>query len=71
MGGLCQDKGSGRAPGYYIQLIFDDMAERMDKVIEILAEAALKEYNKEQQKAAQNGSKSPMSGSREAYIGIC
>jgi len=40
-----------RAPKYYVQLVFNDMAERMDNVTEILAEAAFKEYNKEQQKA--------------------
>ena len=42
------------------------MAGRMDKVTEILAEVALREYNKERQKAAQNGDKLPMSGQKEA-----
>lgn len=55
-----------KAPRHYVQLIFDDMAERMDKVTEILAEVAFKEYNKEQQKSAQNDIKLPMSGQREA-----
>ncbi|MFA5118810.1 MAG: hypothetical protein WC695_08185 [Candidatus Omnitrophota bacterium] len=40
-----------RAPKHYVQSVFDDMAERMDRVTEILAEAAFKEYNKEQKKA--------------------
>jgi len=55
-----------RSPKHYVQLMFDDMAERMDKVTEILAEAAFKEYKKEQQKVAQNGDKLPMSRQREA-----
>ena len=36
------------------------MAERIDKVAEMLAEVAFKEYNKEQQKATQNGDKLPI-----------
>lgn len=59
-----------RAPRHYVQLIFDDMAERMDKVTEILAEAAFKDYKEEQQKAAQKGDLSPMSGSGKADIPI-
>jgi len=55
-----------KASRHYVQLIFDDMAERMDKVTEILAEVAFKEYSKEQQKAAQNDIKLLMSGQREA-----
>lgn len=43
-----------RAPKHYIQLMYDDLAERMDKVTEILAKAALRAYKEEQQKAAQN-----------------
>ena len=54
-----------RAPKHYIQLMYDDMAERMDKVAEILAEAAYNHIKKEQQKAAQAGDKLPMSGQRE------
>ena len=46
-----------RAPRHYVQLVFDDMAERMDRVIEILAKVAFKEYKKEQQKAIQNSDK--------------
>ncbi len=59
-----------RAPRHYIQLVFDDMAVRMDKVTEILAEAAFKTYKEEQQKAAPKGDLSPMSGSKEADIPI-
>jgi len=36
-----------KAPRHYVQLVFDDMAERMDRVTEILAEAAFKQYKKE------------------------
>ncbi|MFA6350131.1 MAG: hypothetical protein WCY12_04320, partial [Candidatus Omnitrophota bacterium] len=54
-----------RAPRHYVQLVFDDMAGRMDKVAEILAEAAFKEYLKEQKEAAQKGAKLLMSGIRE------
>lgn len=42
-----------RVPKYYAQLMFDDMAERMDKAAGILAEVALKSYNDEQ-KVTQN-----------------
>ncbi len=59
-----------RAPKHYIQLMFDDMAERMENITEILAEAALNAYKKEQQKVAQNGDKSPMSGPSQADIPI-
>ncbi|MFA6610577.1 MAG: hypothetical protein WCT15_07005 [Candidatus Omnitrophota bacterium] len=59
-----------RAPKHYVQLMFDDMAERMENITEILAEAALNAYKKEQQKVAQNGDKSPMSGSSQADIPI-
>lgn len=53
-----------RAPRHYVRLVFDDMAERMDKVAEILAEAALREYEKEcRQKAAPNDNSSTMPGS--------
>ena len=52
-----------RAPKHYIQLVFDDIAERMDKVTEILAEAAFKVYKEEQQKFTKNGDKLPMFGS--------
>lgn len=59
-----------KAPKHYIQLMFDDMAERMENITEILAEAALNAYKKEQQKLAQSGDKSPMSGSGQADIPI-
>lgn len=59
-----------RAPKHYIQLMFDDMAERMENITEILAEAALNAYKKEQQEVARNGDKSPMSGSSQADIPI-
>jgi hypothetical protein len=52
-----------RAPKHYIQLMYDDLAERMDNITEILAKAALRAYKEEQQKAAQNGDKLPMSSS--------
>jgi hypothetical protein len=55
-----------RAPKHYIQLMFDDMAERMENITEILAEAALNAYKKEQQKVAQNGDQSPIPGSKES-----
>ena len=51
-----------KAPKYYVQLMFDDMAERMDKVSEILAGVVLKSYREEQQKLAQKSDLSPMSG---------
>ena len=44
-------------PKHYIQLMFDDLAERMDNVTEIFARAALKAYEEEQQKLAQNSNK--------------
>ncbi|MBF0522214.1 MAG: hypothetical protein HQL24_04060 [Candidatus Omnitrophica bacterium] len=44
-----------RAPKHYVQLMFDDMAERMDKVIEILAEVAYKAYKEDCLKEVQNG----------------
>ncbi|MDD4894189.1 MAG: hypothetical protein PHW54_02620 [Candidatus Omnitrophica bacterium] len=40
-----------RVPKHYIQLMFDDMAERMDKVAKILAEAVLKTYREESKTA--------------------
>ncbi|HHT9138647.1 MAG TPA: hypothetical protein ACFYEK_15555 [Candidatus Wunengus sp. YC60] len=39
-----------RAPKYYVQLMFNDMAERMDRVIEMLAEASYEAYKKDCQK---------------------
>ena len=59
-----------RVSKHYIQLMYDDMAERMDKITEILAEAALKAYREEQQKVAQNGDKLSMSESNQADISI-
>jgi hypothetical protein len=49
-----------KAPKHYIQLMYDDMAERMDNITEILAKAALRAYKEEQQKAAQKSDLSPM-----------
>jgi hypothetical protein len=49
-----------RAPKHYIQLMFDDMAERMDNVSKILAEAVLKSHREEQRKAVQNSDKALM-----------
>ena len=43
-----------RAPKHYIQFMYDDVAERMDKVTEILAEAVFNRIKKEQQKATPN-----------------
>ncbi len=40
-----------RAPKHCIQPMFDDMAERMDKVAKILAEAVLKTYREESKTA--------------------
>ena len=37
---------------YYIKLMFNDMAERMDRVIEILAEASYKAYKEDCQKTS-------------------
>lgn len=36
-----------KAPKYYVQLMFNDMAERMDRVIELLAEASYEAYKKD------------------------
>ena len=41
-----------RVSKYYVQLMFNDMAERMDRVIEILAEASYKAYIEDCQKAS-------------------
>lgn len=59
-----------KAPKHYVQLMFDDMAERMDKVSEILAGVVLRSYREEQQKLAQKSDLSPMSGSGQADISI-
>jgi hypothetical protein len=39
-----------KVPKHYVQLMFNDMAERMDKIIEILAEASYEAYKKDRQK---------------------
>jgi hypothetical protein len=39
--------------------MFDDMAERMDKVAKILAEMVFNAYKKERQEAAKNGVPAP------------
>ncbi len=57
-----------RVPKHCVQPMFDDMAERMDKVAKILAEAALNLYKKERQKAAQDGGLAPMSTFKGADI---
>lgn len=36
-----------KAPKYLVQLMFDDMSERMDRVTEILANGALKMWREE------------------------
>lgn len=36
-----------KAPKYYVQLMFNDMAERMDRVIELLAKASYEAYKKD------------------------
>ena len=36
-----------RVPKYYVQLMFDDMAERMDRVIELLAKVSYEAYKKD------------------------
>lgn len=59
-----------KLPKHYIQLMYDDMAERMESITEILAEGALRAYKKELQKVTQDGDKSPMSGSGQADIPI-
>jgi len=59
-----------KVPKHYIQLMYDDMAERMDKIVEILSDVALRQYREEQQKLAQQGDKPPMSGPSQADIPI-
>lgn len=59
-----------RASKQYIQLMFDDMAERMDIVTGILAEAVYESIKKDQQKTAQNATLSSMSGSSQEDIPI-
>jgi hypothetical protein len=59
-----------KLPKHCIQLMYDDMAERMESITEILAEGALRAYKKELQKVTQDGDKSPMSGSAPADISI-
>ena len=39
-------------PKYYVQLMFNDMAERMDRVIELFAKASYEAYKKDCQKTA-------------------
>jgi len=53
-----------RVPKRDVLLMFRDKAERMQKVAEILAKGALRAYQEEQQKAAQNGGLAPISGER-------
>lgn len=48
-----------RVPKHCVQPMFDDMAERMDKVAKILAEAALNAYKKERREATENGVPAP------------
>jgi len=40
-----------KAPKYYAQLMFNSMAERNQRVVEMIAEAAIKAYQKEQEEA--------------------
>jgi hypothetical protein len=48
-----------RVPKCYIQPMFDDMAERMDKIAKILAEMVFNAYKKECQETAKNGAPAP------------
>lgn len=48
-----------RVPKHCVELMFDDMAERMDKVAKILAEMAFNAYKKERQEATKNGVPAP------------
>lgn len=55
-----------RVPKRYVFSIFDDKADRLEKVAEILAEGVWRVYKKDQQKATQKTDPAPMSGQNEA-----
>jgi len=59
-----------RVPKQYVLLMFKDKASSMQQFAGILADIALRMHKEECQKAAENGDKLPMSGSREADIPI-
>lgn len=57
-----------KVPKQYVQPMYDDMAEHMEKVYKILAEMAVKAYRKKHPEAAREGDPASMSASIGADI---
>lgn len=54
-----------KAPKHYVQLMYDDMAGRMDMVNKIFAAAAIETYNKNRRKTSENNELLPLSESKQ------